>query len=211
VSDQPGSSPSLFPERGLAAFAALPLPARRALLAILQAAPAGVYTGGQPALAAALGKVLRSVERAVAVLLREGFVLERRCGPGRPAVLVLHPATALFAAAERGARQHGDLQRSGFPLSAPSVALAVGAVRRSDGTPFVPAPYLLELMTAAERDACVLAVASGAERLCADEAVSQALVALFRRRAKHDRLRASERARLLLRATGRDLDAGRAA
>jgi hypothetical protein len=164
---------------------------------IYDASPQGVFAGGQATIAKALGRDLRSVKRAVAVLLREGFAVERRRGPGQPAVLALHPSAAVFAAAERVAQKR--LAPGGFPLVSPSVALAVARTRRPDGSLFVPPPYVLELMTPAEVEACTLAVATGSERLCEDQAVSEALVRLFQRRAAHERHRRSEWARIAMR------------
>ena len=199
MSPQQGAVPEAFPQRTVAAFQSLPKAGRRAYVAIHAASNAGLYQGGQAALATILGRDLRSVKRAVALLLREGFLIERRRGPGRPAVLALHPSADLFVATERTRPAATRTAGAQLALVPPSVALEVASVRREDGSLFVAAPYVLDLMTPAERDACTIAVSAGADRLCDDALVSAALMELFQRQTAHERFRRAELARVALR------------
>jgi hypothetical protein len=213
VSDQnraPFSGVFAFPERDVAAFEALPPTAKAVLLALRDLGEGGTYEAGQAQIAVHLERPLRAVERAIAALIRNGFVIEKRREGGksaRAALLVLHPLAAtlgLLAQPGRHRRPNrlrttpkadGAASAAQFRLPVTSTAIRCAQVRRRTGSRFLHAIYVVGLMTVRERALCEYAIASGAEMVCDDPDLSDELVAFFRYCAARDRFAIAERAR----------------
>ncbi len=160
----PVQNGEIFQKRSIDDCRALARPLRELLLGLYDLAGAAPFLGGQEEAARSLRKSLRTVQRNTAALVQAGLVFERRRQRGLNAVILLHPIVAAFAAAERHQPSRARYQRKApqykparTAIRSTSLAMRVARIRRQDGRPFVPAPYLLELLTAPEYDACVAA------------------------------------------------------
>jgi hypothetical protein len=178
------------------------------LLALRDLGEGNTYEAGQAQIAVHLERPLRAVERAIAALIRNGFVVEKRREGGksaRGALLVLHPlAATLGILAEPGRHRRPNRVRAGakpdgaaatFRIPVTSTAIRCAQVRRRNGSRYLSTPYIVALLTDRERALCEYAVASGAQTICDDPELSDDLLAFFRYCAARDRFAASERAR----------------
>lgn len=154
-----------FSGRTIADCRSLPRPVRELFLRLHDLVGPGPFIGGQNELAHALGRSLRTVQRNLAALINAGLVIERRRQRGLTAVLLLHPVVTTYAATERiqpsrprYARKEPRYTERATAVERASAAFAVASVRRKDGRPFVPAPYIIDLLSASERDACLAAL-----------------------------------------------------
>lgn len=181
-----------------AAFERLSRTGRSVLVALWKLAGTEPYESGQAQVCAMVGRPTRTVERAIAALLRAGFLIEKRVGPGT-ATLLVHPSTAIFAPrADAPIRRRVALRvpKGGVRLPADSVALRCAAVPHWGWRcRAVPIPYLVDLMTAQERAIVAYAAATNGGPVCDDLDLSADLIEHFRHLAWWEAHAAAERYR----------------
>jgi hypothetical protein len=186
-----------FPTRDAAAFAVQSRTIREVFATMYEAAGL-TYEEGQLALAARMGRPLRTIERSVSRLAEGGFaIVERKEGgkSARPAVVHLHPNSASFLVAVEGpSRPRGTVALPGR-LEPDSVALrcaAIGSWRRARA---LAIPYVVGLMTERERAIVAYAAGSGGGPVCDDLGLSAELIEYFQHLAWWERHAAAERLR----------------
>jgi hypothetical protein len=194
LSTNPGDPPS-FSSLGIEQYRALPRAARTMLLALWREAEGRAYERGYAALAQKTGKSVRTVERTLALLFREGFVTEQKRQFGETLQLCVHPGTKAFAIAEAATPRSRRAPAPPTRLSSNSTALQCAAVRRPDGSRYLPIPYVVGLMTDREREICERVAALGGGPICSDHDLSAALIANFRRLAQWEQFAIAERQR----------------